>query len=270
MTVSQVPLNLLVSSEPELKDALDLLKRDIFLSFNCHQVAVVQAFDPVKQTVTAQIPYKKTFYERNPVDGTYAPVLVDYPLLVDVPAFSLGGGGFSLTLPVSAGDECLILFNDRDLDNWFSGQTGGGVASARAHSFADGLALVGIRSLPNVITGFNGSGAELRNRAGTCKVTVGATAVTLTSGTVTVGLDLSTLKVTISNGTTTLGTALTALVTDLSTMATGAAAEITTQAGASTGPLAPLQPGFTSLAATFTTLGTALGTVATQLSGLLA
>lgn len=254
--LSKLPFNI-SASEPELKDVLDLFKRDIFLSLNCHQVGVVQAFDRVKQTVTAQIPYKKTFYERNPVDGTYAPVLVDYPLLVDCPVVALGGGGFSLTLPITPGDECLVFFNDRDLDNWLQGQTGQGVATARAHNFADGMILVGLRSNPNVVTNWSGTGAELRNKAGTVKVAVNPADVTVTSGTVSLKLDLATSKVTLTNGVTSLGAVLSSLVSALNTMA---AAEVS---AAGSAPLTPLVAGFSAL-------GTALTTIATQLSGLLA
>jgi len=145
------------TTEPSLADLLNLHKKDIMQSMNCHAIATVQSFDSAKQTVTATINYKKTYYRGED------PVLIDYPLLVDVPAIFLGGGASSLTFPVAQGDECLILFNDRDMDNWFAGQAPLGVATPRLHSFADGIALVGLRSAPKVITGFDGTRVDLRN-----------------------------------------------------------------------------------------------------------
>lgn len=249
--ISQVPLNL-TTADPELADVLDLFKRDIFLSLNCHQIGVVQAFDPALQRATVSIPYKKTFYEKSPTDGTYNPVLVDYPLLLECPVVVMGGGGGLLTFPVTNGDECLVLFNDRDLDNWAQGQTGTGVASARSHNFADGLVLVGVRSVPNAVTGYNPNSTELRNKAGTVKVVVDDSAASLNNGPTKVSTGPT--KVTITNGTTTLGSVLTSLVTALQTFSASTASASS----------------FANVDAAGSALGTALTTLATQLSGLLA
>ncbi|WP_347004163.1 Gp138 family membrane-puncturing spike protein [Enterobacter roggenkampii] len=47
----------------------------------------------------------------------------DYPLLTDVPVVFPRGGGCTLTFPVNAGDECLVIFADRCIDFWW--QSGG-------------------------------------------------------------------------------------------------------------------------------------------------
>lgn len=148
---------------PELKDLLDLLKKDILLSLNSHHIGTVQSFDSSKQMASATINYKQTFFSLNEAAGTYDPVLVDYPVLMDCPVLVLGGGSASLTFPITKGDECLVLFNDRNLDNWLQSGGGGGVASGRLHSFADGIILVGLRSLPYSISSYNSTHAELRN-----------------------------------------------------------------------------------------------------------
>jgi hypothetical protein len=135
-------------TEPKLSDLLDLHKKDIFLSFNCHAIATIQSFDATKQTCTATINYKRTYSQKAP-DGSYRPVLVDYPLLLDVPVVVMSGGPARITFPVTKGDTCLILFNDRDIDNWFQSGQIGPVASGRLHSIADGIALVGIRPASN-------------------------------------------------------------------------------------------------------------------------
>lgn len=252
MNISNVQQNQ-IPNEPELKDLLALWKKAILLGLNCHHIGTVQSFDSVKQTATATINYKKTFFEPDPVTGVYGPVLKDYPILLDCPVIVLGGGGGALTFPNAQGDECVVLFNDRDIDNWFQGGgSGAAVATPRLHSFSDGLILVGVRSLANVLKNYDAVRAVLR--LGQAMVGVGGGAGTL---------------VKIANGTTTLNTLLQSLLTDLSTLATSAAAGFTTQAGASTGPLSPLAAGFTALAATFTSFGTGAGTLSTQIAGLL-
>lgn len=148
-------------ADPTLKDVLDMLKRDIFLSLNCHHVGIVQEFDSDKQTIRATIAYKKTFLERQS-NGTYKELPRDYPILVDVPVIFLGGGQTALTFPIEKGDECLILFNDRSIDDWFSSSQVLPIKSPRLHSFSDGFALVGIRSTTKVLNNFDTDAAVIR------------------------------------------------------------------------------------------------------------
>lgn len=186
--------------DPTLKDLLDLAKKDIFLSFNCHAIATIQEFDETDQTVSATINYKKSFTQGQP-DGSIITVLKDYPILVDVPVVILSGGPWSLTFPIAQGDECLILFNDRDIDNWFQSGQVGALASGRLHSFSDGIALVGLRSLARSIADYDTTRAVLGHSSGTM-VAVGETLIK------------------IANASTSLGAILTQLRTDLSSLAT--------------------------------------------------
>ncbi len=134
-----------IGSEPDLRTAMDILKREIFLGLNCHAVGTVQSFNSASLTVTATINYKQTFLEADPKTGIYSSVLVDYPVLLDLPVFMPQGGLASLTMPITAGDTCLILFNDLDIDTWFATGQVGPVPTQRLHSFSDGFALIGVR-----------------------------------------------------------------------------------------------------------------------------
>lgn len=230
MADQEIPLSRKLA-DPTLKDLLDLHKKDILLSMNCHAIAKIQSFDATKQTVTATIMYKKTFFQRQS-DATYTPVLVDYPLLVDVPVLVLGGGGFSVTFPIAEGDEALILFNDRDIDNWFQGSTNGAVASSRMHSFSDGIALVGMRSLANSISGYDTTRAVLRADTPGAYVGVSAT------------------KVKVANQTTTLNTLLGQLIDAIVALST---------TNATVGAPVALSPATIA----------ALNTIKTQIAGLL-
>jgi hypothetical protein len=185
-----------IPTEVTLADALNLIKKDILLNLNAHHVGTVQSFDATKQTATATVVYKKTFFQLNAASGTYNPVLLDYPLLVDAPVIHLGGGGgqYGLTFPVQQGDECLILFNDRDLDNWFTGGANGAVATPRLHSFADGIILVGVRSLGNVLQNVDTTRACLRgSKDGKTFVGVGATLIKIANSQYTLNGLLKTL-----------------------------------------------------------------------------
>lgn len=212
------PLNQ-VPSEPTLADLLDQLKKDILLSFNCHHIATIQSFNPGSDskapTVTATVNYKKTFFNLQ-ANGQYAAQLVDYPLLVDMPVFILGGGAAALTMPIKPGDECMIAFNDRDLDNWFASGLPGAVATNRLHSFADGVAFIGVRSNLHPIADYDPDRAVLRN--GNALVGVGGGAGQL---------------VKIANNITTLNTLLQSLISTLQNLVSATAAITVT--GVSTG-----------------------------------
>lgn len=144
----------LVAEEPSLKDVFDIAKRDTMLSTNCHAIAKIASFDPLTQTCTASIVYSKTYLVRDAV-GQYVSELVEYPALIDCPVIVLSGGTSGLTMPISEGDDCFIMFNDRDIDNWFKGATSGKVATPRVHSFSDCIALVGLNSLSSSIADYD-------------------------------------------------------------------------------------------------------------------
>jgi hypothetical protein len=124
---------------PDLRSLLTDLKKEIFYGLNCHQVGVINSFDPTTQTATVQIQVLRN------IGNTQ----VAYPLLTDCPVIFPSGGGAYMTFPVAKGDPCLVLFNDRDLDLWFTTGNVVGPNSARAHSLSDGIVLVGIRNKTN-------------------------------------------------------------------------------------------------------------------------
>lgn len=193
--------NNLIPNELDLKGLLDLFKKEILLGFNCHHVGTIQSFDSVKQLAQVTINYTKTFFEPD-ASGVYSPKQVNYPILIDSPVICIGGGGGSLTFPIAKGDECLVLFNDRDIDNWFNGSSNSAVATGRLHSFSDAIILVGVRSLANVITAYNANATELRNKAGNVKVSITNTEVTLAHGANTLVLNSDKLLITLgSSGT---------------------------------------------------------------------
>lgn len=162
MADTQNQKNNLIPNEPSLKDLLDLHKKDIFLSLNCHAIGQIETFNPAKQTATVSLKYKRTRFQYDATAGAYLPVLLNYPLMADAPVHVLGGGGGAITFPIVKGDECLVCFNDRDIDNWFNGAANGAVATSRTHSFSDAIILVGVRSIPNVLTDYDGTNIVIR------------------------------------------------------------------------------------------------------------
>jgi hypothetical protein len=67
-----------------------------------------------------------------------------------------------------------LVFSERAIDNWWETGKVSPPSDSRMHSFSDGLALLGFRSLPNVIQDFNASAVELRSFNGAAKVQIGS------------------------------------------------------------------------------------------------
>ena len=91
-----------------------------------------------------------------------------------------------LTLPIQKGDECIVLFQDFSIDDWWqSGGTGRVQLARRRHDLSDAVALFGVSSVPNAPTNYSTTTAQIRNAAGTQYVEVSNDGVNLV-GNVTV------------------------------------------------------------------------------------
>lgn len=135
-------------TEPSMNDVLDAFKAEVFRDLNCVKQGEIVEYDPATASCTVKLKIKE-FVD---VD---ADTSVSYPLLADVPVFVLQGGGAWMELPIAEGDPCLVLFSDRDIDNWWTSGNETTPNTQRRHSLSDGIALVGInpKSNPLALTG---------------------------------------------------------------------------------------------------------------------
>lgn len=143
---------------------------------------IIQSFDP--DAVTAVVQPAIRYIERDN-DGNKS--TKDYPLLVDVPVVFPRGGGCTLTFPVKAGDECLVIFADRCIDFWW--QSGGiqEPVDGRMHDLSDAFCIVGPQSQAKKIGGISTTAAQLRTDDGSAIIELAAGgAVTITSPQITI------------------------------------------------------------------------------------
>jgi hypothetical protein len=140
--------------DPDLDDVLELKAQEIFSRLNCVQIGKIEKVNS-NQTVSIQIQVKRKNLDK----------VVDYPLLVDCPYFVLQGGGAYLDIPITIGDYCLILFNDRDIDNWFKNGAIAETRTKRKHSLSDGFALVGINPSSSTLVA-DGTNVRLIGKSG--------------------------------------------------------------------------------------------------------
>ena len=95
---------------PDLEDLLKQHKNEIFATMNCIQIGKISSFDTSTQSAQVELQVKRR------ISGE---TTIDYPLLIDVPVIVVQGSGAYIEMPINEGDYCLVLFNDRDIDNWW-------------------------------------------------------------------------------------------------------------------------------------------------------
>ena len=161
----------------------------------------IVSYDPATMTVVVQ-PSIQGMHQK--LDGKVEPVTIS--TIGDVPVHFPSGGGHTMTFPISPGDECLIMFSERNIDNWFQH---GGVQQPRdyrMHDMNDAFVLVGLKSQPNSLSGASTNAVQLRSNdgstvisldggAGSVEITTGDTSMTMQKGG-QVKIDCITLTVT--------------------------------------------------------------------------
>lgn len=77
------------------------------------------------------------------------------PVITDVPVIQLRSKTAGVSIPVTKGDSCLLLFSERSLDIWLN--KGGEVdpKDTRTHSLNDAVALIGLNSFSEFSSNFD-------------------------------------------------------------------------------------------------------------------
>lgn len=136
---------------------------------------IIQSFDAASQTCVVQPATQVKVTDQNGVASW-----ISLPLLLDVLVQFPSGGGVTITFPVTKGDECLVILASRCIDGWW--QTGQITPQAelRMHDLSDGIALVGIRSKPRLLSGISTSSAQIRTDDGQSTIDVNPTTHNIT------------------------------------------------------------------------------------------
>lgn len=128
---------------------------------------IVQAYDTGAMTVKVQPAIRGRIALP---DGSEKKVAL--PLLVDVPVVFPAGGPFTLTYPIAAGDECLVIFSARCIDAWWQSGDISDPLETRMHDLSDGFALVGPFSQARVLPDVSAENVQLRTNDGKASVTM--------------------------------------------------------------------------------------------------
>ncbi|PQK95858.1 Gp138 family membrane-puncturing spike protein [Pantoea ananatis] len=143
------------------EQAMKVLSDTIFSVLRVSMPGIIESFDPIACTCSVQPALKG---QEADALGNFKSALL--PVLVDVPVIFPRGGGCTITFPVKAGDECLVIFSDRCIDFWWQN---GGVqepVDPRQHDLSDAFAIVGPQSQANVIGSVSTTTLQMRTDDG--------------------------------------------------------------------------------------------------------
>ena len=105
--------------------------------------ATVQSYNLATQRATVQAGVQLQL-----LNGT----TISEPVFADVPVMWPSAGGYSIHAPLAAGDEVLVVFAERSIDEWLAAGGYNRVAGdTRRFSAQDAIAIPGLRSAPNAL-----------------------------------------------------------------------------------------------------------------------
>ncbi len=160
---------------PNIATLADNIKRGIdsrLKELHTSMPGIIETFNPATQIASVQPAIKRVF--RSVDDEKEILIPIDIPILINVPVVFPRGGGFSLTFPIKKGDECLLMFCERSIDNWHQF---GGVqlpAATRFHSYSDATAFVGLSSINKKIPNYDNTNVQLKKDDGSSQITIAA------------------------------------------------------------------------------------------------
>jgi hypothetical protein len=136
---------------------------------------IVQAFDTTEQTVTVRLALREKMFVNQRAKNMQIPDLIHVPVVIP------RAGGYLLTLPITAGDECLVVFGDQCIDSWW--QSGGvqNPLKLRRHNLSDGFAIVGLWSQQRKVSNYSISSAQLRSEDGKQIIDLSSIGITVTA-----------------------------------------------------------------------------------------
>ena len=154
------------SGEPTLADLLKMAVQDGTARIHTCIPAIVTAYDPVNQTVSARVVIRERYRDRDQkIQSTKGPILTSIPVL-----FPHSKAGYGLTFPLIAGDWVTLHIAERSISEWkATGNTDITAGDVRRFDLSDAFAYPGGQPPANPVgsTGVHASamvveGADVR------------------------------------------------------------------------------------------------------------
>ncbi|WP_145525336.1 Gp138 family membrane-puncturing spike protein, partial [Yersinia rohdei] len=144
------------SRSGELAETLRTLQSSVSSQLRVSMPGIVQSFNADSVTCDIQIGIK----------GESGGESINLSVLTNVPVIFPRGGGVTMTFPIKAGDECLLVFGDRCIDFWHQSGEIQETVDERQHDLSDAFAIIGPQSQAKKISGISTSAAQFRSDDG--------------------------------------------------------------------------------------------------------
>lgn len=142
-----------ISSTPQsFQNLMTIVKEGVMSTINCHNIGRIVEFDAQTQTASVEMLQIKQFGGNN----------IPPSILTQVPVIIYGTANANITLPDPTGSICLILFMDRNMDNFKLSGTNFLARTSRMHDFTDCVALTTFSSLANPIQNYEDNAISMR------------------------------------------------------------------------------------------------------------
>ena len=140
-------------NQVNFNDVMEIAQDAIMSRLNCHNIGRIIEFDKDTQTCTVELMQIKQFSNQ----------LITPAPITQVPLIMLGAGGAYITMPNPVGTICLLLFLDRNMDNFM--ETGEQYVpdTTRMHDFTDAIALTTFTTLVNPLNDYDEEAVTLFN-----------------------------------------------------------------------------------------------------------
>ena len=119
------------TSKPTAADNLKSAMGSATAKMRTAEPGVIVSYDSATQRAAVQLGISVRVRKPDKTEVHEAPVVVS-----NVPIAWPRAGGFSLTFPLAAGDEVLLIFSSRSLDEWKGGPARTGVEASDPRRFA--------------------------------------------------------------------------------------------------------------------------------------
>lgn len=131
---------------PSLAELFNAHADDVLKKLRVCAVGQVTAYDATKRTASITL--------GEPTVTNAGLVVPDLNPLLDVPVFTLQGGGVHVGLPITPGNECLVVFNDFNLGEWLVAGGQPAPEDTLRHGLSGAIAFVGLNSGGNPLQTF--------------------------------------------------------------------------------------------------------------------
>lgn len=142
------------NESPDIADVILNALRAQQLEINTCTPGEIVSYDSTTTTCTVQPAYKRIMVRNREV--------VSRAQISDVPVVFPRSGIYAMTFPISQGDQCMIMYSQRSLDDWLN--IGGEVTlrDTRLHDITDAIVIPGLVPRTGVLNPPPAAGMEIR------------------------------------------------------------------------------------------------------------